>query len=436
MKPFPREIPINPGDFASGLKTPKTKFGLPAEVAYCKNCAITNQRPISAMEYKHTADSKKKVIGFDENGVCDACHVAAMKRESVDWAERERMLRALCDRYRRDDGQYDCIVPGSGGKDSFVQAHLLKHKYGMNPLTVTWAPHIFTDWGWRNLQKWIHAGFDNYLFTPNGRVHRLLTRLSTEVLFHPFQPFILGQKGLAMRMALQFKIPLIFYGDHASEWGTPKEDFAKSHLSWNEWVVKDDEERFIGGTSIATLKSDFGLSDNDLLPYQPVDMDSVVNGGLEVHFMGFYEKWHPQQNYYYAAEHGGFEPAPERSAGTYSRYSSIDDKMDDFNFYTSFIKFGYGRAMMDSSQEVRSGDIEREEALHLIRRYDGEYPERFEKEVFTYLSIPDKEFPVASRMFEQPIMTREYFAHLADRFRSPHIWEYVGNAWRLRNPVH
>ena len=94
---------------------------------------------------------------------------------------------------RRDDGSYDCVVPGSGGKDSFYAAHLLKFKYGMHPLTVTWAPHVYTEWGWKNFQSWIHAGFDNELTTPNGRVHRLLTRLAVENLFHPFQPFIFGQ---------------------------------------------------------------------------------------------------------------------------------------------------------------------------------------------------------------------------------------------------
>ena len=116
----------------------------------------------------------------------------------------------MCDKHRKYDGSYDCIVPGSGGKDSFYASHILKNKYKMNPLTVTWAPHIYTNWGWKNFQSWIHSGNDNYLMTPNGKVHRLLTRLSTELLFHPFQPFMFGQKTLAPKMASLFKIPLVF----------------------------------------------------------------------------------------------------------------------------------------------------------------------------------------------------------------------------------
>ena len=195
-------------------------YGLPKDVRFCKNCVISNQRPNSTVEFEHTKDSKKGTIAFDENGVCDACRLGANKA-TIDWAERDRALRALCDRFRRNDGHYDCVVPGSGGKDSFYAAYKLKYEYGMHPITVTWAPHIYTEWGRANQEAWIHAGFDNYLCTPNGRVHRLLTRLAVENLFHPFQPFILGQKNLAPKMAQLFNIPLVFYGENEAEYGNP-----------------------------------------------------------------------------------------------------------------------------------------------------------------------------------------------------------------------
>ncbi|MFA6393933.1 MAG: N-acetyl sugar amidotransferase, partial [Patescibacteria group bacterium] len=115
------------------MKKIETKYGLPPEVRFCKKCVISNQRPNSAVEYKHTKDSKKLTINFDEFGVCDACRMAE-KKESIDWLEREEKLKALCDRHRKNDGSYDCLVPGSGGKDSFYAAHILKYKYGMHPL--------------------------------------------------------------------------------------------------------------------------------------------------------------------------------------------------------------------------------------------------------------------------------------------------------------
>ena len=89
----------------------------------------------------------------------------------------------MLDRFRKNDGGYDVVVPGSGGKDSAYTSHILKYKYGMNPLTVTWAPHKYTDIGFKNFENWLHIGGQyNILFTPNGRLHRHLTKLAFENL--------------------------------------------------------------------------------------------------------------------------------------------------------------------------------------------------------------------------------------------------------------
>jgi len=152
--------------------------------------------------------------------------------------------------------------------------------------------------------------------------------------------------------------------------------------------------------------------------------------------LGYYLKWHPQSCYYYAVENTGFQAAPERTPGTYSKYNGIDDRLDDFHYYTSFIKFGIGRATYDAAQEIRSGDITRDEGVALVKRYDGEFPERFAEEIFRYLSLPSREFGRVSEMFEQPVMTREYFAKLADTFRSPHLWHLSNGAWKLRHAVY
>jgi N-acetyl sugar amidotransferase len=413
----------------------EVKYGLPREVKFCRECVISNQRPNSAVEYQHTRQSRKTTIAFDTEGVCDACKVAAQKKTQVDWKRREQELVELCDRYRRNDGRYDCLVPGSGGKDSFFQSHVLKHKYGMHPLTVTWAPHLYTDWGWKNHQAWIHAGVDNYLCTPNGRVHRLLTRLAVENLFHPFQPFMLGQKFLGPRMAALFEIPLVFYGENEAEYGNPIADSQTAQRDHAYFSATDPANIFLGGTSLLDLKTKFGLDQNDIEPYLPADPKLIKAKKVQVHYLGYYLRWHPQGCYYYAVEHGGFQASPERTPGTYSKYNSIDDKVDDLHYWTTFVKFGIGRATYDSSQEIRSGEITREEGVALVRRFDGEWPARFEKELMAYLSINQKEFPVAFRQFKQPVMTKETFVELADEFRSPHLWKKEHGEWRLRYQV-
>ena len=139
----------------------EVKYGLPSEVLFCKICNITNQRPDSTNEFKHTLESKKTTINFNKNGICRACEHKEEQHEFIDWDVRDKELKDLCDRFRKKDGSYDCIVPGSGGKDSAYQAHILKTKYGMNPLTCTWPPILYTDYGYKNFINWLDiGGFD------------------------------------------------------------------------------------------------------------------------------------------------------------------------------------------------------------------------------------------------------------------------------------
>lgn len=408
-----------------------TLYGLPPHVQFCKRCVISNQRPSSCSEYAHKANSKKETISFAD-GVCDACRVAE-KKASIDWGKREFELRTLCDKYRRNDGGYDCIVPGSGGKDSFYQAHVLKTKYGMHPLTVTWAPHMPTDWGRANYQAWLEAGFDGIMVTPNPTVHRLLTRLAVENLFHPFQPFIIGQKFMAPKLAAQLGIPLVFYGENEAEYGNPMADVTKAQRDWKYYATSDPSEVFFGGVSVRDLYETYGLERHDLNQYMPADPARLEAAKVEVHYLGYYLRWHPQGAYYYACENSDWQCAPMRTPGTYSKYNSIDDKIDDFHYWTTYIKFGIGRATYDAAQEIRSGDITRDEGVALVKKFDGEWPERFADEVMQYLTINPRYMPKAAALLGP--MTKQRMMMLTDRARSPHLWRVKDGSWELRHTV-
>ena len=428
---FKKPQKINPEQFEKDYKKGISYYGLKKDVQYCKSCVISNQRPNSELEYKHTSQTKKRTIIFDDN-LCQACQFAKTKKQDIDWKAREKQLRDLCDKYRSNDGSYDCIVPGSGGKDSFFTSHMLQNKYGMNPLSITWAPNMYTPWGIKNMENWVNSGIDNTLLSPNRRVQRLLTRLSVENLLHPFQAFQFGQKYLAPRIAMRHNVELIFYGEHSSEYGNNLEE-SKTPIMNEDYFINDDvDSLFVGGVSHADLKSKFGLRDIDLKHYKPLTTKEIDDSKIQVHYFGFYEPWHPQGNYYYSVEHGGFITSPERLSGTYTKYSSIDDKMEEFNYYTQGIKYGLGWTSYVASFETRSGDLTRDEAISLTKKYDIEYPETWLNDFLKYVSIPSKEFPVASKQFEQPIMDREYFDNLVDSFRSPHIWKLENNIWSKR----
>ena len=211
-------------------------------------------------------------------------------------------------------------------------------------------------------------------------VRNFFTRLAMENLFHPFQTFILGQKNLAPKMAFKFDLPLVFFGENEAEYGNPIGTTASAKRDWSYFTARDESDIYLGGESVAALKESYGLGDNDLQPYLPANPAQIEERKIEVHYLGYYLKWHPQSCYYYAVEHGGFQAAPERTPGTYSKYNSIDDRIDDFHYYTTYIKFGIGRATYDAAQESRSGDITREEGVALVKRFDGEFPERFAEE--------------------------------------------------------
>ncbi|HEL9667323.1 TPA: N-acetyl sugar amidotransferase, partial [Legionella pneumophila] len=201
------------------------------------------------------------------------------------------------------------------------------------------------------------------------------------------------------------------------------------------FTANDISNIYLSGISALELKEEFGLTEVELQPYIPPNPNRLAEKKIEVQYLGYYLPWHPQECYYFAVNHGGFTPSPERTAGTYSKYSGIDDKIDDLHYYTTFIKFGIGRATYDSSQEIRNGELVREEGVALVRRFDGEYPERFEKENFEYLSIDSKKLPIAAKQFEQPKMDREYFERLTNHFRSPHLWAFDNGQWVLRYQV-
>jgi len=395
-----------------------TKYGLPEKVIFCKECVMSNQRPVSTIEFKHAADRKCNTLHFDSTGVCDACRYAE-KKEQINWKKREEELLRLLDKYKRKDGYYDCIVPGSGGKDSAFAAHILKYKYGMHPLTVTWPPVLYTEYGYRNFRNWIEVGgFENVTFKPNDKVIKLLTKLAIENLFHPFQVFILGQKNFPPKISIKYNTPLIFYGENEAEYGNPIADNFSSLRDKSYYVMNNLDDIYIAGISIPELLEGYDLDLSDLMPFLPADYKEIERSRTEVHYLGYYIKWTPQESYYYAVEHTGFQARPFRTQGTYSKYNSIDDKIDDLNFYTIFLKFGIGRATYDASQEIRNRHITRDEGVALVKRFDGEFPDRYFKEVMDYIG-----------------MSPERFFELCDQARSQHLWERIDGKWQLKYQV-
>ncbi len=376
-----------------------SKYSLPKEVVFCKKCVMSNQRPR---------------IVLDDEGICNACRYWERKDRVIDWDLREKQLVDLCNRFRRSDGRYDVIVPSSGGKDSVLVAHKLKYEYGMNPLTVTWAPHVYTEIGWANFQALIDSGLDNVLGTVNGIVHRKLTALCTIEMGEPFQPFIYGQATFPLRMAMAYDVALIMDGENGeAEYGGDPTSEEKSGFT-----IKDADDYWFSGYAL-DYWLEKGFKKNDLVMYMPPGKEEMNTCNIQRHFFSYYKDWRPQDHFYYAVEHTGFKPNPHgRSEGTYSKYASLDDKIDPFHHYFSLLKFGYARATGDAAHEIREGLIEREEAVSLVHRYDTEFPQINFKLFLEYCDFSE-----------------EYFWEICEKWRNMNLWQQRDGEWQLKCQV-
>ena len=374
------------------------QYNLPPEVMFCRKCTVSNQRPR---------------ITFDENGVCSACNYAEYKRTKIDWDVRDAELIDLCNKHRKNNGEYDVIVPCSGGKDGSFVAHQLKYKYGMNPLAVTWAPLKATAIGRQNLDAFIAAGFNHILGTPNPQVTRRLTNLSFRHLGDPFQPFIYGQTNFPIHMAVKHNVQLIMYGENGEvEYGGSMKNAFRPTRD-----IEDHDDHYFSGLP-PSFWVEHGVSLADLFPFMSPKYREIQRNGTEIHFFGYYKFWDPQENFYYCKEHTGFAPNTERSQGTYSKYASLDDQIDGFHYYLSYIKFGIGRTTSDAAHEIRDGKITREEGIALVKRYDHEFPRKYYQEFLEFCSITDEEVH-----------------EVIDSWRSDHIWTRDGGEWKLRHAL-
>ena len=388
----------------------KQVLDLPQEVKWCKKCVISNQRPR---------------IYFNEEGVCSACVHTNYKNSIVNWEEREQEFVELLNKHRRSDGYWDVIVPSSGGKDSGFVAHQLRYKYDMNPLTITWSPLEYTDIGLKNFRAHIDSGLSNILCTPNGKFQRKLARLCFEELGDAFHVFVLGQLSYPLHMAIQLGVDLIFYGENSELEYAGNPELHDDPMS----PVTLEKKNNLKGVSFRELL-DFGLKNKDYLNeedfckadlafYESPTAENLEKIGIKGrHWFSYYHKWIPQENYYYCVENTGFQPNQIRSEGTYSKYASLDDKMDGMHFFLRYIKFGLGRCVDDAAHEVRDGHITREEGVALMQLYDGEFPQLYYQDFLKYLDISEK-----------------HFWEVVDSWRAPHLWEKVEGKWKLKHPI-
>jgi len=198
--------------------------------------------------------------------------------------------------------------------------------------------------------------------------------------------------------------------------------FCTSHptMSSDFFTTLNKDQMYFGGVSMSKIMKEYNYTLSDFSPYIPPTLDELEKNEIEMHYLGYYLKWDPQEMFYYASENTGFRANSERTEGSYSKYSSIDDKLDAFHYYTTFIKFGLGRASYDAAQEIRNDKITRDEGVSLVRKYDQEFPNKYFSDFLNYISVSESEF-----------------WQIINKFRSKHLWEFNKSSkkWKLKHQV-
>jgi len=366
------------------------------QVRFCKTCLMPDSRPR---------------IVFDEDGVCNACRNAEDK-DTIDWGARREEFLEYVERHRPKDGSpYDCIVPWSGGKDSSAIAHKLKFEFGLNPLLVTFSPLMPNEVAVHNREEMIRLGFDHLMVRPNQKVSRRLTRRFFIERGNPKVHWDAGVNAAPVQVAVHYNIPLVFYAEHGeSEYGGRV--LSEEHKKLRD--ITEVLEHQIGDHPGNWIDEE--IEECDLAPYTYPDLGDVERVGVKALYFAYFFRWSMKENYDYIKEKIDFHTAPgKRTDGTFTNFDSLDDKIDNLYYHLQFVKFGFGRATRDSCRMIQNGQMERAEALRLVREYDDEFPSTYHDEHLDYLA-----------------MTEFEFVDTIDRHRNQEIWEMVGNQWKLR----
>lgn len=407
---FPREPQYDPEEpgrriarrLALAAQTPPADSPAAPAVRYCSRCVYPS---ISAAP-----------MDFDADGVCMGCRMAEVK-ESIDaaeWARRKELLRGLLDRYRcRDGSRHDCVIPVSGGKDSYFQTHVITREFGLNPLLVTYNGNNYTKVGWENLLRMKEVfGVDHIIYSPGVDLLKKLNRLGMILMGDMNWHCHVGITTLPVRVAVQHTIPLLIWGEH----GYLDMCGQFSLDDFPEMSYRDRLEHFARGYEWNYFVGLEGITSQDMLPYKYPSDRQLFDLDVRGLYLGNYLHWEANDHGPMMVREYGFTVSEEPFDRTYRRMSNLDDMHENgVHDYLKYVKFGYGRCTDHACKDIRAGLMRREEAVSLVRRYDHVKP----RDLARWLAYVG--------------MDEAAFDRLADTFRDPRVWSRRDGRWVKNN---
>ena len=362
-----------------------------SHVKWCSNCLSMSTRPR---------------ISFDERGWCNACRWSETK-EQLDWSHREKELSLLLSRHRRSDGSFDCVVPVSGGKDGSYVAYNLKNTYRMNPLCVTVTPALPLELGEKNLRAFVESGFNHLSINPAYEAMRELNKRGFIEMGFPYFGWLISIQAAPVRIAAQLGINLIFYGEDGEvEYG------GSSETANNPFYDVSYMKRIYleGGYEKILDSSEISAADLSFFRFPSDEM--LAKSPIEISHWSYFENWDPYRNYLVAKEYCGLTESEQSNSGTFTNFAQNDQALYALHTYLMYLKFGFGRANQDASIEIRRGAMDREQAVNLVRLYDGRYPEEYIDVYLDYYRMSNQEFD-----------------EVLDRYANPQLFKKIDGQW-------
>ncbi len=324
---------------------------------YCTRCLIPNSKPD---------------ISFNEKGICNAC-INFANRVEIDWESRKKELNNILDKYKNTtQSNWDCIVPVSGGKDSTYQVVKML-ELDMNPLCVTSTTCDESLIGRQNIENLKNLGVDHLQVSPNPKIRAKLNKIGFEQVGDISWPEHVGIFTIPVRAAVQYKVPLIVWGENSqNEYGGPAAA-ADNNILNRKWL-----EEFGGllGLRVSDLESMYGIKKKHLINYTYPTDEELKNAEVTGLFLGRYFPWDGLSNALIAQGYG-FKTLSETVEGSMVNYENLDNHHTGIHDYQKFIKFGFGRTTDIASLHIRRGRISREDGLNFVKRHEGKFPWKY-----------------------------------------------------------
>ena len=349
-------------------------------------------------------------LHVDDDGVCSSCKSFNSFEELPPdfWEQRKNKFEKLINRYlKNNDSNYDCLIPVSGGKDSFYQTHVIAKEYGLKPLLMTYHGNNFLPEGDFNRDLMRHAfDADHIVWGPSVDVLKKLNKLTFKMMGDMNWQNHCGIMSAPIQMAVKFNIPLIIWGE--INWDISgmydPDDFV-------EFSARVRHEHDLRGYEWYDMVK-HGLKEKDMIWAKYPTDEEILKVGVRGLYTGNFFKWDPNKQTKLVKEKYGWKSAEKPFERTYRDFSNLDDRYENgIHDLMKFVKFGYGRASDHASKDIRTGYMTREKGIEMVKKYDSVVS----SDLYYWLDYVD--------------MIEDEFWQIADTFRDPRVWWIKDGEW-------